>query len=236
MALEDAVDCTAAAATETAAMAQAINDAGIHQVPTKPWYPEQRLLAARHCARLFQLARDDERPVLQGRPLAVSAESKLDNRRAAPCNGLGYETLLQSPHSPKNASSPIISRKALCDTHARLALGGGGRALRDLIDAVFTSVLQPPGSEDLARQISNAPQILGAHLAFTTAPCVITPRELPGGDIGMRAVCGTGNDLAVGGAKPHCLAADFGIEEACEIALLRRIVANLVGEQLPRIC
>ena len=184
----------------------------------------------------FSSWRDDESPVRQGRPLAVSAESKLDNRRAAPRNGLGYETLPQSPHSPKNASGPNILRKALCDTHARLAHGGGGRALHDLIDAVFTSVLQPPGSEDLARLISNAPQIPGAHLAFTTDPCVVTPREVPGGDIGMRAVCGTGNDLAVGAAKPHCLAADFGIEEACEIALLRQIVANLVGEQLPRIC
>lgn len=129
-----------------------------------------------------------------------------------------------------NASSPIIPRKALRDTHVTMAHGGGGRAMRDLIDEVFTSVFQPPGSEDQARLMTDALQVPGARLAFTTDSFVVTPLEFPGGDIGKLAVCGTVNDLAVGGAKPLWLSAAFVIEEGCEIALLRRIVATMASE------
>ena len=96
---------------------------------------------------------------------------------------------------------------ALRDTHVTLAHGGGGRAMRDLIDEVFTSVFLPPGSEDQARLMHAALQEPGAQLAFTTDSFVVTPVEFPGGDIGKIAVCGTINDLAVGGARPLWLSA-----------------------------
>ena len=118
----------------------------------------------------------------------------------------------------------------LRDTHVTLAHGGGGRAMRDLIDEVFTCVFQPPGSEDQARLMVDALQVPGARLAFTTDSFVVTPLEFPGGDIGKLAVCGTVNDLAVGGARPLWLSAAFVIEEGCEIALLRRIVATMAHE------
>lgn len=118
----------------------------------------------------------------------------------------------------------------LRDTHVTLAHGGGGRAMRDLIDAVFTSVFQPPGSEDQARLMDASLQEPGARLAFTTDSYVVTPVEFPGGDIGTIAVCGTVNDLAVGGARPLWLSAAFIIEEGCEVALLRRIVASMERE------
>lgn len=129
-----------------------------------------------------------------------------------------------------NASSGIPPRRALRDTHVTMAHGGGGRAMRDLIDEVFTSVFQPPGSEDQARLMTAALQEPGARLAFTTDSFVVTPLEFPGGDIGKLAVCGTVNDLAVGGARPLWLSAAFVIEEGCEIALLRRIVATMAEE------
>ncbi|MDZ4095258.1 MAG: hydrogenase expression/formation protein HypE [Paracoccaceae bacterium] len=119
---------------------------------------------------------------------------------------------------------------ALRDTHVTLSHGGGGRAMRDLIDEVFTSAFQPPGTEDQARLMDAALQEPGALLAFTTDSFVVTPLEFPGGDIGKIAVCGTVNDLAVGGARPLWLSAAFIIEEGCEIALLRRIVASMVVE------
>ncbi|MDJ0827320.1 MAG: hydrogenase expression/formation protein HypE [Rhodobacter sp.] len=50
------------------------------------------------------------------------------------------------------------------------------------------------------------------------------------GHIGKLAVCGTINDLAVGGARPLWLSAAFILEEGCEIALLRRIVASMRAE------
>jgi hydrogenase expression/formation protein HypE len=129
-----------------------------------------------------------------------------------------------------NASAPITARRALRDTHVTMAHGGGGRAMRDLIDEVFTSVFQPPGSEDQARLMTSTLQVPGARLAFTTDSFVVTPLEFPGGDIGKLAVCGTVNDLAVGGAKPLWLSAAFVIEEGCEIALLKRIVATMADE------
>lgn len=119
---------------------------------------------------------------------------------------------------------------ALRDTHVTMAHGGGGRAMRDLIDEVFTAVFQPPGTEDQARLTEAALQEPGARLAFTTDSFVVTPLEFPGGDIGKLAVCGTVNDLAVGGARPLWLSAAFIIEEGCEVALLRRIVATMALE------
>lgn len=116
---------------------------------------------------------------------------------------------------------------ALRDTHVTMAHGGGGRAMRDLVDEVFTSVFKPPGSEDQARLMDKALSEPGARLAFTTDSFVVTPLEFPGGDIGKLAVCGTVNDLAVGGARPLWLSAAFIIEEGCEIDLLRRIVATM---------
>ena len=111
-----------------------------------------------------------------------------------------------------------------------MAHGGGGRAMRELIEDVFTSVFRPPGSEDQARLMDAALCDPGARLAFTTDGFVVTPLEFPGGDIGKLAVCGTVNDLAVGGARPLWLSAAFVIEEGTEVDLLRRIVATMAAE------
>ncbi|MGI1661502.1 hydrogenase expression/formation protein HypE [Palleronia sp. KMU-117] len=124
--------------------------------------------------------------------------------------------------------STPVSR--LRDTHVTLSHGGGGRAMRDLVEEVFTAAFRPPGMEDQARLMDAALQVPGARLAFTTDSFVVTPVEFPGGDIGKIAVCGTVNDLAVGGARPLWLSASFIIEEGTEIALLRRIVGSMVRE------
>ncbi|MYM53680.1 hydrogenase expression/formation protein HypE [Thalassovita mangrovi] len=119
---------------------------------------------------------------------------------------------------------------ALKDERVTLAHGGGGRAMRDLIEDVFTSVFRPDGMEDQARLQAAALAEPGARLAFTTDSFVVDPVEFPGGDIGTLAVCGTVNDLAVGGAKPLWISAAFIIEEGVEVALLRRIVASMAAE------
>ncbi|MDJ0857751.1 MAG: hydrogenase expression/formation protein HypE [Dinoroseobacter sp.] len=111
-----------------------------------------------------------------------------------------------------------------------LSHGGGGKAMRDLIEDVFTSVFCPASMEDQARLTDAALQENGVKLAFTTDSFVVDPVEFPGGDIGKIAVCGTVNDLAVGGARPLWLSAAFIIEEGCEIALLRRVVASMAAE------
>lgn len=120
--------------------------------------------------------------------------------------------------------------RTMRDEKVTLAHGGGGKAMRDLIETVFTSVFAPESREDQARLTEVALQEPGARLAFTTDSFVVDPVEFPGGDIGKIAVCGTVNDLAVGGARPLWLSAAFIIEEGTEIALLHRIVASMKAE------
>ncbi|HYE97409.1 MAG TPA: hydrogenase expression/formation protein HypE, partial [Planctomycetota bacterium] len=68
-----------------------------------------------------------------------------------------------------------------------------------------------------------------ARLAFTTDAFVVRPLFFPGGDIGRLAVCGTVNDLAVGGARPRHLSAAFILEEGFPIDDLRRIAASMAA-------
>jgi hydrogenase expression/formation protein HypE len=113
-----------------------------------------------------------------------------------------------------------------------LAHGGGGKAMKDLIDDVFISafdngLLAP--LEDQARIDLASLAKYGDRLAFTTDSFVVDPLFFPGGDIGKLAVCGTVNDLAVGGAKPLYLSCAAIIEEGVELELLRHI-ANSMAE------
>ena len=121
----------------------------------------------------------------------------------------------------------LASSRRLRADKVTLAHGGGGKAMRDLIEDVFVSVFEPADLEDQARLQSDALTETGSQLAFTTDGFVVDPIEFPGGDIGRIAVCGTVNDLAVGGARPLWLSAGFIIEEGCDIALLRRIVQSM---------
>lgn len=128
-------------------------------------------------------------------------------------------------HAPSSRKRPRLTAERIT-----LAHGGGGKAMRDLIDDVFVSVFgdrQAHELEDQARLTSAALTEVGAQLAFTTDGFVVDPVEFPGGDIGKIAVCGTVNDLAVGGARPLWLSAAFIIEEGTETALLRRIASSM---------
>lgn len=111
-----------------------------------------------------------------------------------------------------------------------LAHGGGGKAMRDLIDSVFLSAFGSANPDELEDQARLAPDVFcqpGAELAFTTDSFVVHPIEFPGGDIGKIAVCGTVNDLAVGGAQPLWLSAAFIIEEGTDFEQLHRVAASM---------
>ena len=113
-----------------------------------------------------------------------------------------------------------------------LAHGGGGKAMKDLIDDVFVSAFDNPRLaplEDQARLDLGAYAALGERLAFTTDAYVVDPLVFPGGDIGRLAVCGTINDLAVGGALPLHLACAVIVEEGLPIELLRRVAASMAS-------
>jgi hydrogenase expression/formation protein HypE len=111
-----------------------------------------------------------------------------------------------------------------------LAHGGGGKAMRDLIDDVFVASFENTSLaplEDQARLDLETFTALGNRLAFTTDSFVVDPLFFPGGDIGKLAVYGTVNDLAVGGAVPLYLSCAVIIEEGVSVELLRRISASM---------
>ncbi len=118
----------------------------------------------------------------------------------------------------------------LCVPTVTLAHGGGGKAMKDLIDDVFITAFagaSPDVLEDQARFDLAGLTLHGDRLAFTTDSFVVDPLFFPGGDIGKLAVCGTINDLAVGGAKPLYLSCAVVIEEGMAVGTLRRIALSM---------
>jgi hydrogenase expression/formation protein HypE len=109
-----------------------------------------------------------------------------------------------------------------------LGHGSGGRMSADLLQRIFLPAFDNAVLAGLEDQATLAWP--GSRLAFSTDAFVVRPLFFPGGDIGKLAVCGTINDLAVGGAKPLFLSAAFILEEGLPLADLRRIVASMRRE------
>lgn len=111
-----------------------------------------------------------------------------------------------------------------------LAHGAGGKAMRDLIDAIFVEGFNNPelsALEDQARFDLSALAAHGNRLALTTDSYVVDPLFFPGGDIGKLAVTGTVNDLAMSGAVPLYLTCGMILEEGFAIDELIKIVASM---------
>ncbi len=118
----------------------------------------------------------------------------------------------------------------LRDTHVNMGHGGGGQAMHALIAEVFAAPFDNPllaTMEDQARVPLDALAAHGDRLAFCTDSYVVDPLFFPGGDIGTLAVCGTVNDLAMGGARPLYLSCAVILEEGFPVETLRRIVASM---------
>ena len=116
------------------------------------------------------------------------------------------------------------------DTHITMAHGGGGKAMRDLIEDVFLGAFHNPllaAMEDQARLPLEQLAAFGDRLAFTTDSYVVDPLFFPGGDIGTLAVAGTVNDLAMGGARPLYLSCAMVLEEGLPLETLRRVVDSM---------
>jgi hydrogenase expression/formation protein HypE len=129
-------------------------------------------------------------------------------------------------------AAPIRHRGSISVPTVTLAHGGGGSAMRNLIDDVFVSVFDNPALaplEDQARFPLAELSRLGDQLAFTTDSYVVDPLFFPGGDIGKLAVCGTINDLAVGGATPLYLTCSAIIEEGLEVDTLRALAKSMAS-------
>lgn len=126
--------------------------------------------------------------------------------------------------------TPRRRRGSVSLPRVTLAHGGGGKAMRDLIDDVFINAFENPTLarlDDSARLCLNALARHGDRLAFTTDSFVVDPLVFPGGDIGKLAICGTVNDLAVAGAKPLYLTCSVIIEEGLPVDTLRQVVCSM---------
>lgn len=103
--------------------------------------------------------------------------------------------------------------------------GGGGRLSASLLSRVFLPAF---GNDVLDALEDQATVEVGAgRIAVTTDAFVVRPIFFPGGDVGTLAVCGTVNDLVVGGARPKYLTAAFVLEEGLPIEELVRIVGSM---------
>ena len=109
-----------------------------------------------------------------------------------------------------------------------LGHGSGGRLTADLVHRLFLPAF---GNDVLAALEDQATVHVNdtTRIAVTTDSFVVRPIFFPGGDIGRLAVCGTVNDLAVGGAEPLFIAAAFILEEGLELDELGRVVASMRG-------
>ena len=108
-----------------------------------------------------------------------------------------------------------------------LGHGSGGRLSAELLRDLFLPAYGNPILSALEDQATLPGVESGQRLALTTDAFVVRPLFFPGGDIGMLAVHGTVNDLAVGGAIPKYLTAAFILEEGLPLDDLRRIVASM---------
>jgi len=136
-----------------------------------------------------------------------------------------------------NVAAPVRAR-TLGRVHVpvvTLAHGGGGKAMKDLIDDVFVRSFDNPllaPLDDQARLELADLARRGDRLAFTTDSFVVDPLIFPGGDIGRLAVCGTVNDLAVGAAVPLYLSCAAIVEEGVAVDLLRQIAVSMAATAL----
>ena len=105
-----------------------------------------------------------------------------------------------------------------------LAHGSGGKLAHELVEKSFVKAFDNP---PLAKLDDSAVIDFSGRLAFTTDSYVVSPIFFPGGDIGKLAVCGTVNDLAMGGARPLYLSLSFIIEEGLPQSELNEIVVSV---------
>ncbi len=109
-----------------------------------------------------------------------------------------------------------------------LSHGSGGRLTRELIRGLFKPHLH---NRYLDRETdASLLDPLSGRIVVSTDAFVVHPILFPGGDIGKLSICGTANDLAVSGARPHSVTASFILEEGLDMSVLEQIVISMAHE------
>ncbi|GMB90946.1 hydrogenase expression/formation protein HypE [Helicobacter ailurogastricus] len=109
-----------------------------------------------------------------------------------------------------------------------LSCGNGGKEGQALIEKVFKPYLQ---DFLVAEGEDSGVFRAGGEWAMSTDSFVIDPIVFKGGDIGKLCVCGSANDVCMGGAHPKYLSVGFILEEGLEVTLLQQILSS-IKEQL----
>ena len=129
-------------------------------------------------------------------------------------------TGLTIPGAGAACPTPSMERERILLGH-----GSGGK----LSAALLREHILPYFTSPALRELGDAAvvSVAGSELAVSTDAFVVNPLEFPGGDIGVLAVHGTINDLAMMGADPSYITVSFIIEEGLPLATLDRIVASI---------
>ncbi len=128
---------------------------------------------------------------------------------------------LPSSHRPR------ARRLDLRHGSVTLSHGAGGKAMTQLIDELFVAAFDNPWLSQ--RNDQAAIELPEGRTVITTDGFVVSPLFFPGGDIGMLAVNGTVNDVAMAGARPLYLSAAFILEEGFPLGDLARIAESMAA-------
>ena len=106
----------------------------------------------------------------------------------------------------------------------RLAHGSGGLLTSNLIKNTILKYFK----HKTLKQLTDSAELrmTDKNIAFTTDSYVVDPLFFPGGDIGMLAICGTVNDLAMQGAVPKYTSLSLIIEEGLPVPLFEKILSS----------
>ena len=107
----------------------------------------------------------------------------------------------------------------------QLSHGAGGEQMEEFIKQYILKSFSFPSGEIPLDMLDDASVI--DDIVFSTDSHTVHPLFFPGGDIGILAVAGTINDVAVIGAKPLALSAAFILEEGLPLEVFEKIVNNM---------
>lgn len=109
-----------------------------------------------------------------------------------------------------------------------LAHGGGGQ----LSDQFVRQYILPRFSNNTLAELTDAAKLNldSNRICFTTDSYVVKPLFFNGGDIGKLAICGTINDLAVGGSRPAVISLSLILEEGLAFETLEKILDSIAAQ------
>jgi hydrogenase expression/formation protein HypE len=114
---------------------------------------------------------------------------------------------------------------AFTDTRIDMTHGAGGKASRRLVEGLIAPLV------GACEPLTDAASVdIGAsRVVITTDSYVVRPLRFPGGSIGVLAVHGTVNDLAVAGAEPIAIVCSAIIEEGTSTEVVE-LEMRAIGE------